>query len=359
MKIAVIGAGIYGCTIALKLANEGFDVDLIEKESDIMMVTTPISLRAHAGYFYARSEDTMLSCKENSEIFQKEYPGGVVDGSTHYYMIAKNGSKISGKEFLTMLDKNKFTYKKTKEPLVNEDLIDECVIVDEYSYDPDQLRIEVKRKLSLSKVNLLLNTDVSKISFTNYDLKIIAGYASNNDIARMITGETIQEYEYRFCEKVVVKLPEEFNNKNFVVLDGPFFQIDPIGEKGNLFALSHFGYSIHSRHEGNFFDIDPEKRNLLGKGIVKNPSITNATQIIEEISKYIPKVKKAKIVGSLFAVKPIIPKEPTDARPVIIKTLRKDVLSILSGKVAGSIPAAEECLKYAKKMKKSLGKSKK
>ncbi len=350
MKIAVIGAGIYGCTIALKLAENGFEVDLVEKEKDIMQVTTPISLRAHAGYFYGRSPETLLSCKRNSELFQQEYPGGIVDGSTHYYIIAKEGSKISGKEFLENLDKYNLPYKKASESLINRDLIDECVIVDEYSIDPDELRIEVRRKLSLSKVNVLLNTDVHDIHFEEYDLKIISGYANNNEISKALIGEPIEEYEYRLCEKIIVELPEIFYRKNFVVLDGPFFQIDPYGNKDGIFALSHFVHSTHSRKEGYFYNISEEERQLLGKGIVKDPSITNASQIIEKISEFMPEIRAAKIIGSVFAIKPLIPKETSDSRPTLVKNLRKDILSVFSGKVSGSIEAAEECVKYAKEM---------
>ena len=35
MKIGIIGAGIFGGTIAIKLAENGFDIDLFEKEKDI------------------------------------------------------------------------------------------------------------------------------------------------------------------------------------------------------------------------------------------------------------------------------------------------------------------------------------
>ncbi len=351
MKIAVIGAGIYGCHIALKLSEAGFSVDLIERESDIMKITTDISLRAHSGYFYGRSPETMIACNKNSKLFLKEYPNSLFDHDKHYYIIAKNGSKITGKEYLATLDKYKLPYKKTKVPLINPDFVDVAIEVEELSYDPNLLREEVRAKLKKSKVNLILNTDVSDLPFREYDLRIISGYASNNDISRAITGKTIQEYEYRFCEKVIVKLPKEFYKKNFVILDGPFFQIDPYGKSEDYFALSHFQYSIHSRHEGNFFDIDKKKRSLLGKGIVKKPSITNGKDIIREISKHIPGVKKAKIVGSIFAVKPVIPNEPTDSRQVVMKSIEKDTIAVLSGKVSGCIEAAEASVKYAKKLK--------
>ena len=35
-KIAIIGAGIFGASIALKLADNGFSVDLFEKNHDIL-----------------------------------------------------------------------------------------------------------------------------------------------------------------------------------------------------------------------------------------------------------------------------------------------------------------------------------
>ncbi len=354
MKILVIGAGIYGCTIALKLSEKGYQVDLAEKEKDIMKITTDISLRAHAGYFYARSPETMLMCKKNSELFRKEYPNGLFDHNTHYYIIAKKGSKISGEEYLERLDKYDLPYKKIDIPMIKKGFVDVSIEVEELSYDPNLLREEVRKKLKKSNVNLMLNTDITDIPLASYDLKIICTYASNNDIAKNITGKPIQEYEYRFCEKVIVKLPKEFHRKNFVILDGPFFQIDPYGKEENLFALSHFLYSVHSRHEGNFYDIDPIKMNLLGKGIIKKPKITNGKEIVKEISKYMPGIKKAKIVGSIFAIKPVIPNEPTDARQVIIKNLEKDVLAVLSGKVSGSIQAADECIRYARNLSSGI-----
>ncbi len=350
MKILVVGAGIYGCHIALKMSEKGFKVDLIEKESDIMQVTTNISLRAHTGYFYARSPETLLSCKKNSEIFRKEYPGALFDHDKHYYIIAKKGSKITGKEYLETLDKYGLPYKKTKTPLIKKEFVDVAVEVEELSYDPNILREEVRKKLKKSKVNLLLNTNLNDISFTEYDLKIICGYAHNNDIAKTLTGKPVQEYEYRFCEKVIVKLPKEFYKKNFVIMDGPFFQIDPYGKSEEYFALSHFQYSIHSRHEGNFFEIDKKKLNLLNKGIVKNPKITNGKEIIREIAKYIPGVKKAKIVGSVYAIKVVSPNESSDNRQIIMKNIEKDVVSILSGKVSGCVEAADSCIKYARKL---------
>jgi hypothetical protein len=348
MKVAMIGAGIYGSTIALALAEEGFAVDLIEREDDIMKVSTPISLRAHSGYFYPRSIATMRSCRDTMEKFQRLYPMAIVDGMTHYYLIAQDGSKISGAEYVEVLDANGLLYEKLTEPLVNPEKIALSIKVPEYSYDPDILREAVRAKLAESSVHLVLSTNAAETDLSGYDLKIIAAYAANNDVARSITGAAAHACEYRFNEKVVVTLPAAFERKNFVVLDGPFFQIDPLGRDGSRFVLSHFKHSVHARHEGDSFDIEPEMRALLGRGVVENPPITNAPYIIEAIAEFIPEIRKAEILGSLFAVKPLLLNNAEDARPVSVRAIRPDVLAVLAGKVSGSVSAAEECVRYAR-----------
>ena len=39
-----------------------------------------------------------------------------------------------------------------------------------------------------------------------------------------------QDYQFELCEKPVIKLPEKYNNKSVVIMDGPFMCIDPLGE---------------------------------------------------------------------------------------------------------------------------------
>ena len=39
-KIAIVGAGIFGCSVALELDKEGYEIVLFEKEADIMLMAT-------------------------------------------------------------------------------------------------------------------------------------------------------------------------------------------------------------------------------------------------------------------------------------------------------------------------------
>ena len=60
MKIAVIGGGIFGVTIASKLAKSN-SVDLYEQENDILKSASGINqYRLHRGYHYPRSSSTAI-----------------------------------------------------------------------------------------------------------------------------------------------------------------------------------------------------------------------------------------------------------------------------------------------------------
>jgi glycerol-3-phosphate dehydrogenase len=64
MKIAVIGAGIFGTEISLKLSREGHDVHLYEKEYEILKGATAGSQnRLHMGLHYPRDLKTAIQSR--------------------------------------------------------------------------------------------------------------------------------------------------------------------------------------------------------------------------------------------------------------------------------------------------------
>ena len=92
MKIAVIGAGLFGATVAIKLADNGFEVDLFEKENDILQAASGINqYRLHRGYHYPRSKETGKSSREAHPLFNEHYGEAVIDGHSHYYWPCRHG----------------------------------------------------------------------------------------------------------------------------------------------------------------------------------------------------------------------------------------------------------------------------
>ncbi|MBA2650640.1 MAG: FAD-dependent oxidoreductase [Tatlockia sp.] len=79
MNIAIIGAGWYGCHIALTLKKLGHSVTLYEKNSSIFSQSSgKFGVRLHAGPHYPRSQATRESCHRGAVKFKKHYPELVV-----------------------------------------------------------------------------------------------------------------------------------------------------------------------------------------------------------------------------------------------------------------------------------------
>jgi len=73
-KVAIIGCGIYGCHIALSLAEAGFGVTLFDKEDEIFMgASGNCAFRIHRGYHYLRSEKTRALCAVGHDLFMHRY----------------------------------------------------------------------------------------------------------------------------------------------------------------------------------------------------------------------------------------------------------------------------------------------
>lgn len=351
MNIVVIGGGIYGCTISLRLEESGHRVTLLEKEDDILKGASFISRRSHRGYFYARSAETLLDCKTYAPLFEKRYKEAVITDIATYYAIAREGSKLSFAQFVSSLEQHRLPYVQKRSPLLNPDTVEGTLLVREHCFDPLVLRRLLRRCLAESTVQLLLNTDARRHSLRQYDLKIVCAYADTRPVTALFQDDGMTTPEYRLCEKVVVALPAVFHRTSFVVADGPFFQLEPSGMRGNTFVVSHFFYSMHQKGTSDAFSVPVRTQRFLGKGVVTDRKGTRFLDIRDAISAFLPKFKTARYVGSIYAVKPILAPGPEDRRPVVVWPIRSDVLVAFSGKVSGSIKAAEECLAYVERFK--------
>ena len=66
MNVAIIGAGWYGCHIGLYLKQQGHDIKIFEKNSDIFLGSSGSNqFRLHTGYHYPRSSETISETKKN------------------------------------------------------------------------------------------------------------------------------------------------------------------------------------------------------------------------------------------------------------------------------------------------------
>jgi len=341
MKIAVIGAGIFGITTALTLS-KNFQVDLYEQHDDILKSTSGINqFRVHRGYHYPRAPNTVDSLLRSENSFLREYKDAVINNVNHYYCISSRDSLTTSDEYLNFLKKFHLEFEITDLKLLNKNSIDLCIKAKESIWDPVQLKQICTNRLKNSTVNLHLNSKINNSIFSDYDYVIICTYANINSLLNDFP-ESKLNYQFEICEKPVVSLPTSFHKNSIVVMDGPFMSIDPFGKSGN-FVLGNVVHAIHSTNIGFSPEI-PEKFNgLLNNGIIKNPPISNFEQFVESATEFLPEMEYAVHLGSMFTVRTVLPHiDSTDERPTIVRQLSDKVFTIFSGKVPTCVEAADE-----------------
>src|SRR5579863_8412475 len=88
-KIAVAGAGIYGATVAIRLAEHGHQVHLFDPLGVLRAASAINQYRVHAGYHYPRSSETISEITEARAEFTQAFAGAIVRNSLHYYAMPK------------------------------------------------------------------------------------------------------------------------------------------------------------------------------------------------------------------------------------------------------------------------------
>ena len=142
----------------------------------------------------------------------------------------------------------------------------------------------------------------------------------------------MNDYKFQLVEKILIKLPNKYYNKSFVVIDGNYVCVDPyLGTKYHL--LSDVKLSKLETKIGKFPKFKNDNRKYLNKGIIKNIKISRFKEFIDRSSRYLPFLRDAKYVGSMYVVRTLKKnKEKTDERTSSIHFHSKKIISVLSGK---------------------------
>ena len=106
----------------------------------------------------------------------------------------------------------------------------------------------------------------------NYDKVIIATYSNNNYVLSDLGIKKIAIKKYQLVEKIVIKLPNEYRRKSYVVIDGNFVCVDPfLGTRYHL--LSDVRLSKLETLISKYPNFNSYKKKYLNKGIIKNKKI--------------------------------------------------------------------------------------
>ena len=140
MKIGIVGGGIFGVTIANRLA-KSHKVEIFEKNDDILKAASDVNqCRVHRGYHYPRSDTTTNEVLESEEDFINEYKDAIMTNTENYYCISKFDSHVSSEEYVKFCKRHNLEYTKINLDLVDKNSIDVCLKVKEYLFDHEILK---------------------------------------------------------------------------------------------------------------------------------------------------------------------------------------------------------------------------
>lgn len=330
MKIAIIGSGFFGLTIGLILSKK-HKVEVFEIKNSIMNgASFSNQFRFHLGYHYPRSQKTVNEINKSKYLFKNYYSNAVFGKTLNYYLVP-NDSITSFKKYKKFLNKNNLFYKVSKN-ISKKNPIKNIILTNEKILNYFKFIKKIKLKIKNSNLKLNLNTEFKRSQIKDFDKIIVATYANNNFILKKLGIKNLNEFKYELVEKILIKLPKKFYNKSFVVVDGKYVCVDPyLGS--NYHLLSDVKLSKLEKKIGKYPTFSNKNKKFINKGIIKNIKISKFKNFVKRSSRYLPFLKDAKYIGSMFVVRTIMKnKEKTDERTSVVQTHSKKIISVLSGK---------------------------
>jgi hypothetical protein len=330
-KIAIAGAGIYGATAAIRLAERGHRVTLFDPLGVMRAASAINQYRVHAGYHYPRSPETIAETLEARREFIEAFAPAIVRNSRHYYAIPREGSRTRPREYEQIMRSHGLPLHACRPEWMNFEYIDQCYEVEENIYDPDLLRSVIQSRLKALGVKLdqkVFSPEMRR----NYDFVVWATYGmgASRDIFKIA--------KYQVAEKILIALPSHLQGVALVVVDGPFTAFDPYGSSGH----SLFGSAKHTNHwtTSDLAYSIPEHLTSLNRPEFSRAAATRFEVMREDCCLAVPAAKNAKYIGSRFTLRVVEDNPEQDRRILYVRDGLPREIHIFSGKVVGAVKAA-------------------
>ena len=329
MKIAIIGAGFYGCNFALEINkrfNHLVNITIFDKEKEILTGAIANNQhRLHLGFHYPRCDTTIEQSRRTFKKFLEEF-GHCTAMYPNYYLVHKN-SQVSYRDYLDKFDSKNIGYqeinKKEISRFVRIQDIEGVVKCDERVINLSKLKTEIKKKLINSGIKIVVGKKIDNISqLKGYDHIINCTYSSPE-----IGLEDQIKTKSELCFiPIVYDNNGDFTDNCFTIMDGPFSSIyqtsvDRVLSVSNVLKTPYY----KSKKVDDLLTI---KRNL---SHVKIKQICN--EILEESSSYFPNINQTSVLDCYISIKTKIEKDNNDFRGSFL--LDGDTTtSIMCGKIS-------------------------
>ncbi len=331
-KIAVAGAGIYGATAAIRLAEQGHNVHLFDPLGVMRAASAINQYRVHAGYHYPRSPETIIETLEARCEFLEAFAPAIVKNSRHYYAIPKEGSRTQPEAYEKLMSQHGLSLRPCRPDWLDFGFIDICYEVQEHLYDPEILRSLIETRIKSLPIKFE-QCAFSHQMRPDYDVVVWATYGMGP------SRGLFKAAKYQIAEKILIDLPAALRGLALVIVDGPFTAFDPYGNS----AQSLFGSAKNTNHWSttNPEDQIPEPyAAILNAPTFQPVPFTHFDAMRTDCSLAIPAAKDAIYRGSRFTIRVVEDSPEQDRRILYILNGEPGEFHIFSGKVVSAVKAA-------------------
>lgn len=259
IKVAVIGAGWYGCTTCEELISKGIEFKLYDQNGIFTGSSSHNQNRIHLGFHYPRSKKTRDICLESYHELVSKYKEAVSNLYKNYYFIADN-SLVDAETYLDIFRNHEDLFH-IEEPCIPIEKTTLCINTKEFYIDHNIVRDKWEEQLSSYLIKERVEEieereDGCYVNKIRYDLIIDC---SNNELGLMkdVKDEWTMSLIYKSkMDKVI----------GVTIMDGSFFSIYPYIVEDKLYTLTSVSHiTIPSREVDE--KLLREKREVIEKEV--------------------------------------------------------------------------------------------
>ena len=340
IRIAVLGAGWFGCYIGSELKKRGYYFDIYEKNSKIFSNASGNNQnRLHLGFHYPRSFKTREMSQKGFYKFKKNLPNFSSKINNNIYAIANdNRNFTSFKKYTSAMNSSNLNFKiiEVKKTLLNN--ISHAIKCDEEIINQEKAISFFKKRL---KKNLNFNKNIKKIKKKGKKFlinKIEYDFVINCTWQQSFSSKRLKLI-YENC-LIPLYEPKVKKHPAYTIMDGPFFTFYPWNK--DYFGLYSVKYSRVNKSK-SINRILKLNKNLTFK--IKN---SIKSKIERKFSKFYPEFKKKFIFKKYLTSIRTILYNKNDARVCLVEN-DNNFVNILSGKIDHIFYAASEVIKCLNK----------
>lgn len=331
-KVAVIGAGWFGCHVALELKLRGVEVAVFEATDAIFaMASGKNQFRLHQGFHHARSKNTRMQAKFGFDRFVNYYPEfSSIPNGENYYFVPFLSSLIDFETYLDIMKSSGLHFKQVDGLQIPIKGIEGAIAVEERVI---KTQSAINYFSNMLKENLFFKTEINEIKYLSSGCKI-----QNKHFDWVIDAT----WSHRVNKKEILYEPTlllYIDGKGFqdalTLVDGNLWSLYPT-EKVGIMTLSHVNLTPLGRYWSS-------KQALLRiNSISQKELVEQSNKMLYEVAKNFPQIMDMKVVGYQLSVKSK-KRDASESRFANVSVDGREI-NIFSGKIDAIFDVADQIL---------------